>query len=435
MNKRGHVLNAALLAIGLGVLVRPAAEVETVVTIAEIFVPIVLGALFPDVDTAFGKHRKTLHNLPVLLIFLAYPIYFGNLQWVWIGVLSHYLLDVLGSKRGIALFYPLWSREFGFPFGVSVRSRWSSLVMVLVTGSELALAAEIVERLPPDLAGTALAVLGVRGSVDGARVEPSPVGRMAGVGRFHPREHQSVELPPRVLPEQVREFGPTTALVVRTRAMAQPPGHTGSKEGVQICRRPNFGLERRPDLADGRGEMGVRRTERRKTGLASDLSGAAVVRGEVFRVVDLDSVKSIEVAVQVDDIDAHGYELGVRGQHHGILSGEFSNRALEGVEIGYGIVETEREDVFSVPDAPGEDLASGHHEQLVVAESLRARLDLRQPGEMRRVDEHVDLPVFGPPDDLFVEDLHVRVDTSRHRSGVLARRICELWFLPPNPNP
>lgn len=162
MNKRGHVLNAALLAIGLGVLVRPAAEIETVVTIAEIFVPIVLGALFPDVDTAFGKHRKTLHNLPVLLIVLAYPIYFGNLQWVWIGVLSHYLLDVLGSKRGIALFYPLWSREFGFPFGVSVRSRWASLVMVLVTGSELALAAAIVEWLPPELAATALAVLGVR---------------------------------------------------------------------------------------------------------------------------------------------------------------------------------------------------------------------------------------------------------------------------------
>jgi membrane-bound metal-dependent hydrolase YbcI (DUF457 family) len=162
MNKRGHVLNAAVLAVGLGVLVRPAAEVETAVTVAELFVPIVLGALFPDVDTAFGTHRKTLHNLPVLFVFLAYPIYFANLQWVWVGVLSHYLLDVLGSKRGIALFYPLWRREFGFPFGVAVRSRWSPVVTVVVTALELALAAAVIHWLPPTMVEGALTLLGVR---------------------------------------------------------------------------------------------------------------------------------------------------------------------------------------------------------------------------------------------------------------------------------
>ncbi|MCH7661589.1 MAG: metal-dependent hydrolase [Euryarchaeota archaeon] len=162
MNKRGHVLNAVFLAIGLGYIVKPSGDIETFVTIAEIFVPIVLGALFPDVDTAFGRHRKTLHNLPVLLIFLAYPIYFANLQWVWVGVLSHYILDVLGSKRGIALFYPFWSREFGLPLGVPVRSRWSSLVMVLVTVFELALAAAILYWLPTETATSALSLLGAR---------------------------------------------------------------------------------------------------------------------------------------------------------------------------------------------------------------------------------------------------------------------------------
>lgn len=162
MNKRGHVLNAALLAVGLGYLVRSTADVGTFVTVAELFVPIVLGALFPDVDTAFGTHRKTLHNLPVLAVFLAYPIYFGNLQWVWVGVLSHYVLDVLGSKRGIALFYPLWRREFGFPFGVPVRSRWSPVVMLVVTAFELALAAAVIHWLPPTMAEGALTLLGVR---------------------------------------------------------------------------------------------------------------------------------------------------------------------------------------------------------------------------------------------------------------------------------
>ncbi|WP_122089713.1 metal-dependent hydrolase [Halalkalicoccus subterraneus] len=160
MNKRGHVLNAALLSVGLGVVVRPTVEVGTLLVVAQLFVPIVLGALFPDVDTAFGKHRKTFHNLPVLAIFLAYPIYFGNLRWVWVGVLSHYLLDVFGSKRGIALFYPLWSREFGFPFGVPVRSRWSSAVTLVVTALELAVAAAVIRWLPAETAREVLAVLG-----------------------------------------------------------------------------------------------------------------------------------------------------------------------------------------------------------------------------------------------------------------------------------
>ena len=138
MNKRGHVLNAILLAVGLGFLLEPAGNLATARTIAEVFVPVVLGALFPDVDTAFGKHRKTLHNLPVLGIVLAYPFYFGNLQWVWLGVATHYVLDVLGTTRGIALFYPLWSREFDVPFGIRVDSKYSDLMTITVTAVELA---------------------------------------------------------------------------------------------------------------------------------------------------------------------------------------------------------------------------------------------------------------------------------------------------------
>lgn len=138
MNKRGHVLNAVLLAIGLGFLLEPAGDLETVRTIAEVFVPVVLGALFPDVDTAFGKHRKTLHNLPVLGIVLAYPFYFGNLQWVWLGVATHYVLDVLGTTRGIALLYPLSGREFDVPFGIRVDSKFADLMTITVTAVELA---------------------------------------------------------------------------------------------------------------------------------------------------------------------------------------------------------------------------------------------------------------------------------------------------------
>ena len=158
MNKDGHVLNGALLAIGLGVIlsVDPtsgplvgresgvvtvdaavALASDTAWSVAELSLPVVLGALFPDVDTAFGRHRKTLHNLPVLAIFLAYPYLFGNLQFVWIGVATHYLLDVVGSKRGIALWYPLSSSEYGFPTGVATSSAWAMRVTVFVTVVEL----------------------------------------------------------------------------------------------------------------------------------------------------------------------------------------------------------------------------------------------------------------------------------------------------------
>lgn len=136
MNKKGHVLNAILLSIGLGYVFEPSGDTETFVKIAQISTPIILGALFPDVDTEFGRHRKTLHNLPVLGVFLAYPLVFDNLHFVWVGILTHYLLDFFGSKRGLALFYP-WDEEFSFPVGVTTKSKHAELVTVVITVLEV----------------------------------------------------------------------------------------------------------------------------------------------------------------------------------------------------------------------------------------------------------------------------------------------------------
>jgi len=138
MNKRGHVLNAALLAIGLGYILEPSGDIPTFRTIAAVGMPVVLGALLPDIDTAFGRHRKTLHNLPVLVGLYTWPGWFGTMHYVWIGVLTHYVLDVVGSKRGIALFYPVWDEEFGLPVGVSVSSRYAEVATLAVTALELA---------------------------------------------------------------------------------------------------------------------------------------------------------------------------------------------------------------------------------------------------------------------------------------------------------
>ncbi|QCJ47593.1 metal-dependent hydrolase [Haloprofundus sp. MHR1] len=142
MNKKGHVLNAALLSIGLGYVLEPSGDVPTFVAIAELSVPLVLGALFPDVDTAFGKHRKTLHNLPVLGIFVAFPILFDNLHFVWVGILTHYVLDLFGSRRGLAFFYP-YEKEYSLPFGVTTSSKWADLATVLITIGEVALFAAV----------------------------------------------------------------------------------------------------------------------------------------------------------------------------------------------------------------------------------------------------------------------------------------------------
>jgi membrane-bound metal-dependent hydrolase YbcI (DUF457 family) len=148
MNKQGHVLNAVVLGIGLGFLLEPAGSVETLRAVVAVTVPLSLGALFPDVDTAFGKHRKTLHNLPVLAVFLAFPVVFGNLEYVWMGVLTHYVLDVVGSTRGIALFYPLSGEEYGVPTGVTTASTYANLVTLVVTGVEIAAAAVFLYVLP-----------------------------------------------------------------------------------------------------------------------------------------------------------------------------------------------------------------------------------------------------------------------------------------------
>jgi len=161
MNKRGHVLNALLLALGLGLLLEPGLTLATAEQVAAVTIPIVLGALFPDVDTAFGTHRKTLHNVFVLAVVGAYPVYVGNLQWVWLGVLTHYVLDLLGTTRGIALFYPLWSEEFGLPLGVRVDHRYADVMMLAITAFELTVAAFLIYEMPRRLAQASLQAAGL----------------------------------------------------------------------------------------------------------------------------------------------------------------------------------------------------------------------------------------------------------------------------------
>ena len=161
MNRKEHVLNAALLSIGLGYVVHPDGGPETLRFVGAVTLPVVLGALFPDVDAVLDRHRKTLHNLPVLAAFYAFPRLFANLHFVWVGVLTHYVLDVVGSRRGVALFYPVVDTEYRLPLGVTVASKHASLVTVLVTGVELVVAAALIWNVPALVLGAVRRAVGV----------------------------------------------------------------------------------------------------------------------------------------------------------------------------------------------------------------------------------------------------------------------------------
>ncbi|WP_430504312.1 metal-dependent hydrolase [Haloparvum sp. PAK95] len=143
MNKGDHVLNALLLGIGIGVLLDPSLSVDTLSTIGMVTIPVVVGALFPDVDTAFGTHRQTLHNALVLAGFVLFPVFYGNLYYVWIGIATHFVLDLLGTQAGIAVLYP-YDGMFDVPVGVNVDSNVATLVTVLVTGVELVAVAGLI---------------------------------------------------------------------------------------------------------------------------------------------------------------------------------------------------------------------------------------------------------------------------------------------------
>jgi hypothetical protein len=161
MRERGHVVNAVALGVGIGVLLEPSMTVATLWSVLAVAVPVTLGALLPDVDTSFGDHRVHGHNLLVLGSVLAFPFVFGNLAWVWLGVLTHYVLDVFGSKRGIALFYPLSSEEFNLPIGVATSSKWADVMMLSVTAFEITCAAGILYLLPPEVLQTASQAIGL----------------------------------------------------------------------------------------------------------------------------------------------------------------------------------------------------------------------------------------------------------------------------------
>jgi membrane-bound metal-dependent hydrolase YbcI (DUF457 family) len=144
MRERGHVINAVLLGVGIGILLQPSMDLATLRSVVEVGVPVILGALLPDVDTSFGAHRVHGHNILVLVAVLAFPLVFNNLAWVWLGVVTHYVLDLLGNVRGMALLYPLTRNFYDVPVGVNVDSPLADVVTLVVTGIELAAVAALI---------------------------------------------------------------------------------------------------------------------------------------------------------------------------------------------------------------------------------------------------------------------------------------------------
>jgi len=131
MNKPEHVANGALIAGAIGVVLGGLPEVLVAVPLG------VAGSLLPDLDTAVGTHRKTFHNLPVLGVLLLGAWFHPVVIYLPIGVASHYALDALCSRRGIALFYPLTTQEYQSAGGVTVDDPRSGLLTLAFSGFEV----------------------------------------------------------------------------------------------------------------------------------------------------------------------------------------------------------------------------------------------------------------------------------------------------------
>ena len=80
----------------------------------------------------------------VLLAAVGFPALFGNLHYVWIGILTHYTLDLLGNQYGMGVVYPL-PGFYDIPVGVNVDSYWADAVTLLVTAAELGVVYLLIE--------------------------------------------------------------------------------------------------------------------------------------------------------------------------------------------------------------------------------------------------------------------------------------------------
>jgi len=94
-----------------------------------------LVAIYPDIDTEFGKHRAAFHNIyiPVVvtivfslagLVVVVFPL--------WVGYLSHIALD-MSSKVGVKIFWPFSKRAIGGTGKVAPKSFLGHFVTMVVS--------------------------------------------------------------------------------------------------------------------------------------------------------------------------------------------------------------------------------------------------------------------------------------------------------------
>ena len=141
MNKREHLLNGAIVGGAIGALVNPLHLLVAIPLAAA-------GGLLPDADTHLGTHRKTFHNLPLLGILLLGAWFYPVFVYLPIGVCSHYMLDALCTRRGIALFYPISRQEYQSAGGVTVDDPQAGLATAGMSACQVALAVFLFSLIP-----------------------------------------------------------------------------------------------------------------------------------------------------------------------------------------------------------------------------------------------------------------------------------------------
>lgn len=105
MNKREHVLNAVTVGGVALLLLRPG----TVQEAAGFLATVVAFGLLPDVDTTLGRHRKTTHNVWILLGLSIWMVTSVSLVPVGavLGYTTHILCDAYGSHNRVNVGWPV----------------------------------------------------------------------------------------------------------------------------------------------------------------------------------------------------------------------------------------------------------------------------------------------------------------------------------------
>ena len=135
----------------------------------------------------------------------------------------------------------------------------------------------------------------------------------------------------------MRELDEPAELVSGTPAVDHRPRAALAEGRDDLVDAVERAVELGPRLADGVGEVRVRRAEPQLVGGRGETTHTGVLVREEFRVVRLDRVDPRPMSVDLRPGERDGREARVRREDNRVLSVDLGHRRLEGDVVGDGV--------------------------------------------------------------------------------------------------